>query len=48
MVEVLEKDEFEQAGKSAFEANDTDAKEFYEDYKKEFWDEMLQKGPKIK
>lgn len=43
-----EKDEFEQAGKSAFEANDTDAKEFYEDYKKEFWDEMLQRGPKTK
>ncbi len=38
------KEALEAAGKGAFEANDQDAAEFYEDYKKEFWKEMLGKG----
>ncbi len=38
------KDKLEAAGQGAFQANDQDAIEFYNDYKREFWKEMLGKG----
>lgn len=43
----LKKDAFEAAGKGAFEANDQDAVEFFQDYKKEFWTEMKGKGRRL-
>jgi hypothetical protein len=43
----IKKDAFEAVGKGAFEANDTDALEFFEDYKREFWMEMKGKGREL-
>ncbi len=44
----LKKDAFEKAGKGAFEAKDQDAIEFFQDYKREFWTEMLNKRETLK
>ncbi len=44
----LKKDAFETAGKGAFEAKDQDAIEFFQDYKREFWTEMLNKRETLK
>lgn len=43
----LKKDAFEAVGKGAFEANDQDAIEFFQDYKREFWMEMKGKGQEL-